>query len=315
MSPGYLSLIVKFNTLAFFAVAAFGEACFGSDPENELRELVKLNREKIEVAYATPVQGPILRVSFFDDEQLFNATLPLLRELRSLNWLELYRIKVSPDNEKELSSLRIKRLSYERKGDTSEEVKWVQNLKVVEKISLAKDKTLSDAAIDHLSSLPNLKELDVSFTSITGRCFAKADGFRSLKSLNLYGCPVDDEGLKAICNVKQLMVLDIMHTTVTAGGLTPVIDMHHLVEFSFALKGKENSSVMQKLGLAHFESKKRAREAGEDVPPDALTPFSYYIRDLVPKPTRQEVLDGVEYERKHRYEQPPNNPEPTTPAL
>ena len=77
-----------------------------------------------------------------------------------------------------------------------------------------------DSVIERLTtSLPKLREVDLSFLPITDACLAHLGRERDLERLDLYGTNITDAGLKHLARLQRLEHLDVGGTKVTVAGL------------------------------------------------------------------------------------------------
>ena len=58
---------------------------------------------------------------------------------------------------------------------------------------------LTDAGREQLAGLRNLEQFSFVGTAITGRAYAKFDGFTKLVKVSHRGSSIDEEGLKQLC--------------------------------------------------------------------------------------------------------------------
>ena len=78
---------------------------------------------------------------------------------------------------------------------------------------------LTDAGMEQLAGLKNLETFSFVGTQITGRAYAKFDGFTKLTSVSHRGSNIDDEGLKELCDhLPNLQSLSLAHAKFTDAG-------------------------------------------------------------------------------------------------
>ncbi|MDB5320015.1 MAG: protein-coupled receptor [Phycisphaerales bacterium] len=78
---------------------------------------------------------------------------------------------------------------------------------------------LTDAGMEQLAGLRNLVQFSVVGTQITGRAYAKFDGFTKLTRVSHRGSQIDDEGLKELCDhVPNLESISLAHAKFTDAG-------------------------------------------------------------------------------------------------
>jgi hypothetical protein len=78
---------------------------------------------------------------------------------------------------------------------------------------------LTDAGMEQLAGLKNLETFNFVGTAITGRAYAKFDGFTKLTKVSHRGSSIDDEGLKQLCNhLPNLESISLAHAHFTDAG-------------------------------------------------------------------------------------------------
>jgi Leucine-rich repeat (LRR) protein len=78
---------------------------------------------------------------------------------------------------------------------------------------------LTDAGMEQLAGLKNLEVFNFVGTAITGRAYAKFDGFTKLAKVSHRGSSIDDEGLKQLCDhLPNLESLSLAHAKFTDAG-------------------------------------------------------------------------------------------------
>jgi hypothetical protein len=89
---------------------------------------------------------------------------------------------------------------------------------------LCQGQKINDSIIEPLRSLPNLKRLDLSDTSVSDSGLNNLEELLYLKYLILDGTPITDDGLRSLKSMKNLNLLDLSRTNISDDG------MEHLVE-------------------------------------------------------------------------------------
>lgn len=78
---------------------------------------------------------------------------------------------------------------------------------------------LTDAGMEQLAGLKNLEQFSFVGTKITGRAYAKFDGFTKLVRVSHRGSSIDDEGLKELCDhLPNLESISLAHAKFTDAG-------------------------------------------------------------------------------------------------
>lgn len=78
---------------------------------------------------------------------------------------------------------------------------------------------LTDAGMEQLAGMKNLEQFSFVGTAITGRAYAKFDGFTKLVKVSHRGNSIDDEGLKQLCDhLPNLESISLAHAKFTDAG-------------------------------------------------------------------------------------------------
>lgn len=90
------------------------------------------------------------------------------------------------------------------------------NLKV---LRFTNNGSLTDAGMEQLAGLKNLEQFSFVGTKITGRAYAKFNGFTKLVKVSHRGSSIDDEGLKELCDhLPNLESISLAHAKFTDAG-------------------------------------------------------------------------------------------------
>lgn len=88
---------------------------------------------------------------------------------------------------------------------------------------------LTDAGMEQLAGLHNLEQFSFVGTQITGRAYAKFDGFTKLVKVSHRGSSIDDEGLKQLCeHLPNLESISLAHAKFTDAGAVHLAKLTHL---------------------------------------------------------------------------------------
>lgn len=78
---------------------------------------------------------------------------------------------------------------------------------------------LTDAGMEQLAGLKNLEQFSFVGTKITGRAYAKFEGFTKLTRVSHRGSSIDDEGLRELCDhLPNLESISLAHAKFTDAG-------------------------------------------------------------------------------------------------
>ena len=88
---------------------------------------------------------------------------------------------------------------------------------------------LTDAGMEQLAGLKNLEQFSFVGTQITGKAYAKFDGFTKLVKVSHRGSSIDDEGLKQLCDhLPNLESISLAHAKFTDAGAVHLAKLTHL---------------------------------------------------------------------------------------
>jgi hypothetical protein len=173
-------------------------------------------------------------------------------------------------------------ISYRKLND--EDLKSLPPLPQLRNLILAQTE-ISDESLKYLSKMAELRKLDLRLTRVQGPGFESLRGLTKLETLLMTGSMMDDSAMPHIVNnFKKLKRFDLDETNVTPEGLMQLAELHWLTAVGSpdditSFKGDRKAQREAKMELArkyvqaYKKSKRKAREAGEDVPPDDVGPF------------------------------------------
>jgi hypothetical protein len=99
---------------------------------------------------------------------------------------------------------------------------WITPLAQLTKLKSLKftnNGALTDAGMEKLAGLKNLEAFSFVGTKMTGRAYAKFDGFTKLTRVSHRGSSIDDEGLKELCeHLPNLESISLAHAKFTDAG-------------------------------------------------------------------------------------------------
>ena len=133
--------------------------------------------------------------------------------------------------------------------------------------------------------MKELRVLGLRKTRISGPGLDYLKDSSELERLDMSGTPLGDNGIAHIVkNFKKLRKLFFVDTNVTVDGFMQLADLHWLMDIEFpreiigSHEGMQSQreakrKLFQQYVAAYKESKRKARSAGEEVPPDHVSPF------------------------------------------
>lgn len=122
----------------------------------------------------------------------------------------------------------------------------VAKLKNLKSLRFTNNGKLTDAGMEQLAGLNQLQNFSFVGTQITGRAYARFEGFTQLTRVSHRGSRIDDEGLKELCaHLPNLESISLAHAKFTDAGA------HHLAKLS-KLKGLEIGALATPAALQHI---------------------------------------------------------------
>ena len=119
----------------------------------------------------------------------------------------------------------------------------LKNLKTLRFINNGK---LTDAGMEQLAGLKNLDQFSFVGTAITGKAYAKFDGFTKLTRVSHRGSSINDDGMKELCeHLPNLESISLAHAKFTDAGAV------HLAKLT-KLKGLEIGAHATPAALKHI---------------------------------------------------------------
>ncbi|MCE5229858.1 hypothetical protein LLG95_09710 [bacterium] len=117
-----------------------------------------------------------------------------------------------------------------------------------------RDTRVTDADLALLDKLPDVENLDLTNTSVTGAGLIHVRGLKKLAYLGLWNTQVDDEGLKNIQHLTKMWGLVLDNTKVTDAGMVHLKGLTNLTEWL----GLTDTRITDK-GLKHLTRLKKLR--------------------------------------------------------
>jgi uncharacterized protein (TIGR03067 family) len=225
---------------------------------------------------------PVVAVSLSSVPVTDAALAELLKDLKNLETLDLFKTKVTDAGLKELqglNNLRSLSLGFTKVSDKG--IKELKHLKSLNSLSLNNNTGITDAGLDDLAELENLQTLDLTATAVTDAglkalraCnklqwlvlaetkvtdagLKEINGIESLQILWLSNCQISDAGLKELKGLKNLERLRLDNTKVTGAGLAELAELSALFHLGLShapvtdagLKGLKEFKTLRRLDL------------------------------------------------------------------
>src|SRR6185437_14006129 len=108
----------------------------------------------------------------------------------------------------------------------------IAGVETISALSLNGSKELTDDGVRHLTALPSLKHLDLSWTGITDDALSVLDSLPLLETLSLAGTRVTDVGAKHLARCHALRRVDLSWTATGDGALAALRGKSELHELS-----------------------------------------------------------------------------------
>lgn len=190
-------------------------------------------------------------------------------------------LEVLPHLDK-LSHLRVLDIGCDNLSN--QDLKTLPELPQLQRLVLGQT-PISDEGLKYLAQMTDLRLLDLTMTKVEGKGFKYLGMLTKLETLYLTGSSLNDSAMPYIVkNFKRLRRFDFDETKVTPAGLMQLAELHWLTNIAPPddILGPEDDSKKQhelrrefirKYVEVYNESKRKARAAGEDVPPDTTGPF------------------------------------------
>lgn len=109
---------------------------------------------------------------------------------------------------------------------------------------------LTDAGMEQLAGLKKLEQFSFVGTKITGRGYAKFDGFTRLTRVSHRGSSIDDEGLKQLCeHLPNLESISLAHAKFTDAGAVHLAKLTKLKSIEIGTLNATPAAVKNLVGL------------------------------------------------------------------
>jgi Leucine-rich repeat (LRR) protein len=103
-------------------------------------------------------------------------------------------------------------------GTKINDVSCLAGCRKLRRLKFTGNKVIDDQRLQGLESLGQLEELNLSYTSVTGKKLEALERLPRLRVLSLTYCPVDDTAIDEIAKLRSLEWIDLYGTTVTEHG-------------------------------------------------------------------------------------------------
>jgi len=162
------------------------------------------------------------------DTKITDAGLKELKELKSLQGLDLRGTNITDAGLKELKELqRLRWLDLGGTNITDVGLKELKELKGLLELNLRGTK-ITDAGLKELKELQGLRWLDLGGTRVTNAGLKELKELEGLLELNLRGTKITDAGLKELKELQGLQRLYLADTNVTGDGLKDLKGLEEL---------------------------------------------------------------------------------------
>jgi hypothetical protein len=110
--------------------------------------------------------------------------------------------------------------------------------------------SLTDAGMEQLAGLKNLEQFSFVGTKITGRAYAKFEGFTRLTRVSHRGSSIDDEGLKELCeHLPNLESISLAHAKFTDAGAVHLAKLTKLKSLELGTHNATPAALKNLVGL------------------------------------------------------------------
>ncbi len=124
------------------------------------------------------------------------------------------------------------------------------NLTNLKTLRFTNNGKLTDAGMEKLAGLKNLEQFSFVGTAITGRAYAKFDGFTKLTRVSHRGSSIDDEGIKQLCeHLPNLESISLAHAKFTDAGAPHLAKLTKLKGLELGLKNATPACLKNLAGL------------------------------------------------------------------
>ena len=134
-----------------------------------------------------------------------------------------------------------------RRSPTDEDIALRARCANISGLFLSYNLSITDAALEHLSGLKNLRQLGLDHTSVAGPGLRHIAGLGNLEELWLLDTPLADAGTEHLCELTKLRLLDLRETNVGDATLANLADLVALEELSIGGPGITDG------GLVHLQ--------------------------------------------------------------
>jgi Leucine-rich repeat (LRR) protein len=117
---------------------------------------------------------------------------------------------------------------------TDDGAQQLARMKQLEILDLAWDSRVTDAGLEHLATLPNLKHLSVTSASITDKGLITLSKSRTLQELDLTRSKISDAGLEKMSAMENLRELDLSNTKISSDGMKHLARLPHLTNLKLS---------------------------------------------------------------------------------
>ncbi|MBQ2821721.1 MAG: hypothetical protein IJF17_09090 [Thermoguttaceae bacterium] len=212
---------MKFKSLTVSALSAvlMAGVCFAKPTAEEKQAAIDVFEARM-ANYQTNADGDI--VSFdLTDRICTNEDLAKICKLDTVTQCKIYGANLKPGGASVITGLvNCKKLSIENTDFVDEDMKFLEEMPWVTELTLRRNTYLRTATLESVAKMPNLRNLVLLYGNFDNEGVSKLTAVKTLRLLDLRGCAaVTDEGLAALKELPNLIVLKLRCTAVTNAGI------------------------------------------------------------------------------------------------
>jgi hypothetical protein len=126
----------------------------------------------------------------------------------------------------------------------------IAKLKTLKTLRFTNNGKLTDAGLELLAGLNNMETFNFVGTAMTGRAFAKFDGWTHLTKCSFRGSSIDDEGLQQLCeHFPNLESISLAHAKCTDAGAQSLAKLTKLKSLELGTHNATPASLKNLIGL------------------------------------------------------------------
>jgi internalin A len=165
---------------------------------------------------------------------LSDKIMAQIGEFKELEVLNISGCTFSSAGLKSLVSLPIMKLVMSQSSAGDQTLVQVARLRNLRELDLQRT-NVSGLGIEHLGRLSHLSVLNIDYTRVDDQGVRAIANLKSLRTLYLAGNPyISDSGLRCLCKLPALVVLDLSRTGISDAGLVDLAKCRQLSELRLA---------------------------------------------------------------------------------